>query len=118
MISQRLCLSLRALRERLAFHAKNARSSAKSQRNIRKLRHYPEILTRGNTLVFIGIVSNTPQLQENCTFRGPGARRFGGSSFTFRYPLLAFGARTSNPMYARRSLLCGKVKLFGIERLV
>src|SRR5438045_1415857 len=83
MISQRLCLSLRALRERLAFHAKNARSCAKSQRNTRKLRHYPEILTRGNTLVFTGIVSNTAQLQENCTFRGPGARRFGVAVLLF-----------------------------------
>jgi hypothetical protein len=26
--------------------------------------------------------------------------------------------RTSNPMYARRSLLCGKLKLFWVERLV
>ena len=37
----RLCLSLRALRERLAFHAKNAKSPQSRREMFRKLRNYP-----------------------------------------------------------------------------
>ena|SRR5256885_8937057 len=44
MIFLRLCLSLRALRERLAFHAKNAKSPQSRKEMFRKLRQYYRLI--------------------------------------------------------------------------